>query len=89
MPLPAPYNRELDRLVQEGALRLKANVIFPDWLNSRMITLKVVTSVLPSNPEDLPAPVQAVLRQCANAEMLKWLLESADTVSSGEHPQQL
>jgi hypothetical protein len=84
MPLPEPYERELERLHQEGVLESKRDAIFPQWLNARMLTTRVLTAVLPDDPGDLPSELKALLQPCANEEMVEWLLESAPDVTGGE-----
>jgi hypothetical protein len=40
-----------------------------------------------TQPADLPPLVRGLLKQCANEELLGWLLDSTVAVSCGEHPK--
>jgi hypothetical protein len=53
-----------------------------------MIAMEVFIALHTNTPyAQLPPHAHSLLRQCANAELLGWLLESTVSLSCGEHPQ--
>jgi hypothetical protein len=54
-------------------------------LSPRMLAIRLFTSLHPNvRPEDLPPLERGLLQQCATAELLGWLLESAVIAPCGE-----
>jgi hypothetical protein len=78
------------KLLAHGSYRLdmpRSDVLCCRWMTPRMLAITVFNSlyhnIAMTRAELVPPPVTGLLKQCATAELLGWLLEAIVSTSSG------